>query len=231
MDRRPIEDRAWFGNLRSNEARQYRFDFDRRDERGLAPVVREFNKTGLTVAQVIASNVAKRESGMLVKTFDVVMSDRSAVEISVKAGGVPFAAKTGVIGSDGRKSLKPYPMRAFADLRSAVTELADALRAAAEKRSRREKAAAKRAGKEAKTPKITTTARKRADAVKEEIERLRPVVDGMRDQLAAIDEERRRAEADGAAAQSELAAERKRNTELKATVRQLEERLAALGRR
>ena len=201
---------------------QVRLDYDHIDQNGLKKVVKAFNKAGCEVAEVQATNKAKREMGMPVKRFTVVMSDRTAVEIAVKADGTAFQAKTGVVPETGSRHMKVFPVKNVDNLGKAIKELAEQLKYENVER------AAKAAALKEKKPKITTSRRKRLESAEAEIAELEPQVTSLEDELKKAQDAQDKAKEDLDTANSDLMKEQDRNSALKKEKKALEDELEQL---
>ena len=207
---------------------QVRLDYDHIDQNGLKKVVKAFNKAGCEVAEVQATNKAKREMGMPVKRFTVVMSDRTAVEIAVKADGTAFQAKTGVVPETGSRHMKVFPVKNVDNLGKAIKELAEQLKYENVERAKREKRAAKAAALKEKKPKITTSRRKRLESAEAEIAEHKPQVTSLEDELKKAQDAQDKAKEDLDTANSDLMKEQDRNSALKKEKKALEDELEQL---
>lgn len=207
---------------------QVRLDFDHIDKNGLKKVVQAFNKAGCEVADVEATNKPKREMGMPVKRFTVIMTDRTAVEIAVKSDGTAFQAKTGVVPESGTRRMKPFPVKNTDNLGKAIKELAAQLKYENVERAKREKRAAKTAALKETKPKVSTSRKKKLEALEAEISELEPQVTSLEDQQSKLKEAEDKAAEGLDKAQSELLKEQDRNKSLKKEKDSLEQELEDL---
>lgn len=95
---------------------QVRLDFEKITEKGLAPVIKLFQKNTCPVAKTEATNKAKRESGFLLKDFTLHFEDGQKVLVRIKADGTVFQVKL---------NNKVVPIRHVDDMGKAVVEVID----------------------------------------------------------------------------------------------------------
>ena len=66
------------------------FDFDNFDEKGLEPVKRDFERAGLTVIDIEATNRSRRQSGFATKTARFHFQDGQTITLRIKGDGDVF---------------------------------------------------------------------------------------------------------------------------------------------
>ena len=66
------------------------FDFDKFDEDGLAPVKRDFERAGMTVIDVEATNRSRRQSGFATKMARFHFEDGQTITLRIKGDGDVF---------------------------------------------------------------------------------------------------------------------------------------------
>lgn len=91
-----------------------KIDFEKFNEIGLKPIIKEFEKEGLPVAGVEGSNVAKRESGFLCKTAIFEFESGQKLHLKAKADGGIFQVKLNAM---------TVPIKNVDDLDKAVKEV------------------------------------------------------------------------------------------------------------
>jgi flagellar biosynthesis chaperone FliJ len=89
-------------------------NFDKFNKVGLKAVLDKFNKADLPVADVVADNKAKRESGFQVKTAAINFESGQKLIVKAKAGGSIFQVKL---------NNKVLPIKHVEDLDKAVDEV------------------------------------------------------------------------------------------------------------
>lgn len=75
------------------QTNQVRLPFDKLTPSGLKSVLKKFEKYECKVADVESTNKAKRESGILIKSFTLKFEDGQQMEVRVKADGTVFQVK------------------------------------------------------------------------------------------------------------------------------------------
>lgn len=91
-----------------------KIDFDKFNEIGLKPIIKEFEKAGLPVSDVVANNIAKRESGFQCKNATFQFESGQKLFVKAKANGSIFQVKL---------NNKVIPIKYVDDLDKAVKEV------------------------------------------------------------------------------------------------------------
>lgn len=89
-------------------------DFEHFDERGLKPIVKEFEKADLPVSRVEATNRPRRESGFLCKSATLFFESGQKLFLKAKANGSIFQVKL---------NNKAIPIKHVDDVPKAVKEV------------------------------------------------------------------------------------------------------------
>lgn len=91
-----------------------KIDFDKFDKNGLKPILKQFEKAGLSVQDIEATNKAKRDSGFLVKQATLTFASGQKLLVKAKAGGGIFQV---------RLNGKVLPIKAVDDMQKALDEV------------------------------------------------------------------------------------------------------------
>lgn len=195
------------------QSKQLALDFDKLTEKNLQPIVKRFKECGYNVVKVDAPNKAKRESGMLIKTFTLTFEDGQQIQARVKSGGVIYQV---------RLNNKVVPVKNVDDMKKAVSEMSDYLygnaKAFARARAQREK----RKIKGETRPSVTTNRQEKIAEKRAELEELQQSIANMEKELAEVN-------AAHAGKNSELEALRAENASLRARYQQLLDEYKSLG--
>lgn len=162
----------------AQQSRQITLDFYKITEKGLAPIVKRFKECGYTVIKTEASNTAKRESGMLIKTFTMTFEDGQQILARVKSGGVIFQVKL---------NNKVVPIKHVDDMKKAVSEISDYLYGNAKSFARARAQREKRKIKGEIRPSIITNRAEKIAAKTAELEGLLQSIADMEKELAEVE--------------------------------------------
>jgi hypothetical protein len=91
-----------------------KINFDKFNEIGLKPIIKEFEKEGFPIARVEADNKPKREAGFLCKTATFFFESEQKLSVKAKADGGIFQVKL---------NNKAIPIKNVDDLDKAVKEV------------------------------------------------------------------------------------------------------------
>ena len=173
-------------------------DFEKFNKPGLKPILEKFNQAGLPVADVEATNKAKRESGFLVKSALITFESGQKLLVKAKAGGSIFQVKL---------NNKVLAIKNVDDIDKAVAEVLSFVK---ENDVRYQKA------------------KDRAAAhVKVEVAKIKPVNTSVAEQLTALQTQIEEAGAKTETLRGEIAAKQTENAAKLATTTELQGKLAA----
>ncbi len=179
-------------------------NFDKFDKTGLKPVLKKFEKAGLVVDDVEATNKPKRESGFLIKTAVMVFGSGQKLTVKAKAGGGIFQVKL---------NSKILPIKAVDDMDKAVDEVIIHVKAnEGNYLKQKEKAAAR-----IKVPKIknvNTSVAAQIDTVTASIEQLKGANENARTEIAGVTETVTQLTGQLTGLESELTAEKQKTESL-----------------
>jgi hypothetical protein len=91
------------------------FDFENFDEKGLAPVKQAFEKAGLSVVDIEASNRQRRMSGFATKTARFFFEDGQSITLRVKGDGDVFQVQL---------NSRIVPIKQVDSMKGAIEEMA-----------------------------------------------------------------------------------------------------------
>ncbi|MBE6441342.1 MAG: hypothetical protein E7022_03285 [Desulfovibrio desulfuricans] len=186
--------------------------FDRLTENGLKPILKKFAKFECPVASVDAPNKAKRESGMLVKSFTLIFEDGQKMLVKVKAGGTIYQVKL---------NNKVVPVRNVDNMDKAVGEMIDYVHDNAKAYARAKIQRERRKIRPTK-PSVTTTRQEKLAQATEDLQQLTQTNADLEKQLADTNTSTATSRAELAAAEKALDAERKKTASLEAQIAELE---------
>jgi len=187
-------------------------NFDKFDKTGLKPVLKKFEKAGLVVDDVEATNKPKRESGFLIKTAVMVFASGQKLTVKAKAGGGIFQVKL---------NSKVLPVKAVDDMDKAIDEVITHVKAnEGNYLKQKEKAAAR-----VKVPKIknvNTSVAAQINTVTASIEQLRGANENAQTEASAAAENMAQLTGQLSALETELATEKQRTESLQLEIDTLE---------
>lgn len=187
-------------------------NFDKFDKTGLKPILKKFEKAGLVVDEVEATNKAKRESGFLIKTAVMVFASGQKLTVKAKAGGGIFQVKL---------NSKVLPIKAVDDMDKALDEVITHVKAnESNYLKQKEKAAAR-----VKVPRIknvNTSVAAQIDTVTASIEQLRGANENAQTEATAAAESMTQLTGQLSALETELATEKQRTESLQLEIDTLE---------
>jgi len=187
-------------------------NFDKFDKAGLKPVLKKFEKAGLVVDDVEATNKPKRESGFLIKTAVMVFASGQKLTVKAKAGGGIFQVKL---------NSKVLPVKAVDDMDKAIDEVITHVKAnEGNYLKQKEKAAAR-----VKVPRIknvNTSVAAQIDTVTASIEQLRGANENAQTEATAAAENMTQLTGQLSALETELATEKQRTESLQLEIDTLE---------
>lgn len=184
--------------------KQVRFPFDKLTESTLKPLLKKFEKHRCNVTSVNAPNKAKRESGFLIKFFELTFEDGQIMTVRIKADGTVFQVKL---------NKRVMPIKNVDDMDKAIIEMVDYVQDNA-KAYERAKAQRERRKILPPKPSIVTSRREKIDKAKATLGELNATNLDLEKQAAeqAASTDAARAELD--AAVKALEAEKARTIEL-----------------
>ena len=187
-------------------------NFDKFDKTGLKPVLKKFEKAGLVVDDVEATNKPKRESGFLIKTAVMVFTSGQKLTVKAKAGGGIFQVKL---------NSKVLPVKAVDDMDKAIDEVITHVKAnEGNYLKQKEKAAAR-----VKVPRIknvNTSVAAQIDTVTASIEQLRGANENAQTEATAAAKNMTQLTGQLSALETELATEKQRTESLQLEIDTLE---------
>lgn len=194
------------------QSNQLTLPFGKLTEKNLQSIVKKFKKAGYTVTAIDAPNVAKRESGFLIKNFTLTFEDGQQIQVRVKADGTIFQVKL---------NRKVVPVRNVDNMDKAVVEMADYMYYNA-KAFARAKAQRERRKLNPPKPSVTTTRAEKLAQATENLGILSENVEDLEKQFAEIMETVAFRQSSLERAQSELNAELARTKRLEGEVAELQ---------
>lgn len=194
------------------QSNQLTLPFDKLTEKNLQSIVKKFKKAGYTVTAIDAPNVAKRESGFLIKNFTLTFEDGQQIQVRVKADGTIFQVKL---------NRKVVPVRNVDNMDKAVVEMADYMYYNA-KAFARAKAQRERRKLNPPKPSVTTTRAEKLAQATENLGILSENVEDLEKQFAEIMETVAFRQSSLERAQSELNAELAKTKRLEGEVAELQ---------
>lgn len=147
------------------------FDFDNFDEKGLQPVVKQFEQAGLPVVDIKATNRSRRMSGFATKTATFYFEDGQSITLRIKGDGDVFQVKL---------NSRVIPIQQVDDMKGAVQEMARMANANApawKKAQRRKQQRAKVNPKDLKAKRLPRG--KRIEALETEVAELKETRTGL----------------------------------------------------
>lgn len=199
------------------KSNQLTLPFDKLTEANLKPILKEFTKLGYPAASVEAKNTAKRESGMLVKTFTLTFDDGQKLLVKVKAGGTIYQVKL---------NNKVVPVRHVDDMKKAVGEMIDYLYYNAKAYARAKIQREKRKIRPPK-PAVTTTRQEKLARTQEDLQQLTQSNAALETQMAEVTNKTASDRTQLDEAQKALDAEKQKTVVLETEIATLEKTLAA----
>lgn len=184
--------------------KQVRLPFDKMTETSLRPFIKKFEKWGVHISKIEASNVGKRESGFLLKDALFIFEDGQKMLVRVKSDGTVFQVKL---------NNKVLPLKSVDNVDKAVIEMVDYIQANAKAY---ERAKIQREKQKAKpdTPSVTTSRREKISRVKDELRELSASITDLDQQHTEAQSRAQNKQAELQKAESEFTAEKEKTTKL-----------------
>ncbi len=195
-------------------SKQVKLDFDKMTEAGLKPLAKKFEKWGLSVKKIDATNKAKRESGYMLKDAMFNFSDGQQMLVRVKQDGTVFQVKL---------NKKVVPIKNVADMDKAVIEMVDYIQDNAKAYEKAKIQREKRKKLNIPIPAVRTTRQERLEKTQAALTEVQGSVENLQKQAADIAS----ASAEKTNALSEVKAalqsEKERTAQLEAELKTLQE--------
>ncbi len=156
--------------------KQVQLNFDKMTKSGLSPLVKKFKKHKLIVADIEATNKGKRESGFLVKTAILVISDGQKVAVRVKADGTVFQVKL---------NNRVVPIKHVDDMNKAIIEIVDHVQDNAKKfaKARSKRLKKQKIGSLSPVPKVRTTRKQQIANNQEQVTALQSEQESLQEKI------------------------------------------------
>ena len=175
-------------------------------EKGLDPLITMFNLGGVEVDTLKSNNIAKRESGVSVKTADVTFKSGQKLQLKIKANGTIFQAKL---------NGKVVPIKQDVDLPTVLVGVAKTVKeseaAYLKRKEKRLERAAAAAKKGLDSPAVKTSTKAMIEELSASVAEQKEAFGGVQEQLAETTselEKKRQILADLQKQEAELIAER-----------------------
>lgn len=196
------------------QSKQVKLDFEKMTEAGLKPLVKKFEKWGLTVKDIASTNKAKRESGFMIKDATFTFSDGQQMLVRVKQEGTVFQVKL---------NNKVVPIKNVADIDKAVIEMVDYIQANAKAYENAKIQREKRKKLDVPVPVVRTTRQERLEKTQAALAEVQGSLENLQKQaadLAAASAEKTNTLTD---IEAELKAEQDRTAQLETELKTLQE--------
>lgn len=184
--------------------KQVRLPFDKMTETSLRPFIKKFEKWGVHISKIEASNVGKRESGFLLKDALFIFEDGQKMLVKVKSDGTVFQVKL---------NNKVLPLKSVDNVDKAVIEMVDYIQANAKAYERAKIQREKRKAKP-DTPSVTTSRREKISRVKDELRELSASITDLDQQHTEAQSRAQNKQAELQKAESEFTAEKEKTAKL-----------------
>lgn len=184
--------------------KQVRLPFDKMTETNLRPFIKKFEKWGVHISKIEASNVGKRESGFLLKDALFIFEDGQKMLVRVKSDGTVFQVKL---------NNKVLPLKSVDNVDKAVIEIVDYIQANAKAYERAKIQREKRKAKP-DTPSVTTSRREKISRVQDELRELSASITDLDQQHTEAQSRAQNKQAELQKAESEFAAEKEKTAKL-----------------